>query len=75
MWKKSGARIRTPVWDCTRGRSFYLTMKLKVITIEYARQRLGRRADKMTDKEIDKLLVALRLLCNRTIDSVVGNKL
>lgn len=61
--------------DCTQNRSFYLIMESKTITVEYARQKLGKRALKMTDKEIEKLLVTLRLLCNKTIDNVVGDKL
>ena len=46
----------------------------KVITIEYARQKLGERGQKMTDKQMDDLLIFLRTLCNKTIDSVIENK-
>ena len=52
-----------------------LTMETKIITVDYARKKLGKRAKKMTDREIEKLLVTLRQLCNKTIDSVVEDKL
>lgn len=48
-----------------------LTMESKIITVDYARKKLGKRGEKLTDKEMEKLLVTLRLLCNKTIDSVV----
>lgn len=51
--------------------SFYLTMEAKIITVEYARQKLGERGQKMTDQQIDSLLSTLRLICNKTIDAVV----
>ncbi len=44
------------------------------ITIDYVRNKLGERGKKMTDKQVDDLLVLLRQLCNRTIDSVIENK-
>ena len=46
-------------------------MDKKTITIEYARQKLGKKAEKMTDKQIEILLNMLRTLCNKTIDTVV----
>jgi hypothetical protein len=46
-------------------------MERKTITTEYARQKLGERGRKMTDKEIDNLLSTLRLMCNKIIDSVI----
>lgn len=44
------------------------------ITIEYARKKLGKKGEKMTDKQIEDLLNMLRLICNKTIDAVVENK-
>ena len=46
-------------------------MTQKEITIEYARQKLGVKEKNMTDSQINDLLTTLRLLCNKTIDSVV----
>lgn len=46
-------------------------MAQKEITIEYARQKLGVKGKNMTDSQINGLLTTLRLLCNRTIDSVI----
>ena len=45
------------------------------VTIEHARQKLGDRANNMTDKQISDLLTFLRTLCNKTIDSVIENEL
>lgn len=44
----------------------------KPITIEYARAKLGKKAENMTDKQIQDILNMLRLICNKTIDAVVG---
>ena len=33
-----------------------LTMETKIITVDYARKKLGKRAKKMTDREIDAAL-------------------
>ncbi len=44
----------------------------KIITIELARKRLGKKAENMTDKQIGELVNLLRLICNKTIDSVVN---
>ena len=49
-------------------------MTQKEITIEYVRQRLGKRGENMTDKQVKDLLVMLRLLCNKTIDGVINNE-
>jgi hypothetical protein len=46
-------------------------MNTKIITVEYARQRLGKRGQTMTDKQVSDLLNMLRLICNKTIDAVV----
>lgn len=48
-------------------------MTEKTITIEYVRQKLGKKAEKMTDKQVETLLNILRILCNKTIDSVIEN--
>ena len=58
-------------WASTQSGSFYLTMTNKVITVEYARQKLGERGQKMTDQQVSDLLNMLRLICNKTIDAVV----
>jgi hypothetical protein len=49
-------------------------MTEKTITIEYARQKLGKKAEKMTDEQINNLLNLLRALCNRTIDFAINDK-
>jgi hypothetical protein len=49
-------------------------MTENTITVAMARKKLGRRGEKMTDAEIDKLLQFLRFLCNKAIDSVVEKK-
>lgn len=46
-------------------------MNNKSVTIEHARKRLGKRAESMTNAQIEDLLKQLRLLSNKTIDSVV----
>ena len=46
-------------------------MTQKLITIEHARKRLGKRAEMLTDKEVGDILNLLRFLCNKVIDSVV----
>lgn len=43
----------------------------KFVTIEYARAKLGRRGERMTDQQIDDLLALLRLLCNKIIDGII----
>ena len=53
---------------------FPMLMSNKLITIDDARKRLGKRAEKMTDEEIEKVLNMFRFICNRVIDSVVDKK-
>lgn len=48
-----------------------LDMTQKLITIEYAREKLGERGQKMTDQQVSDLLNMLRLICNKTIDAVI----
>jgi hypothetical protein len=50
-------------------------MEAKIITVDYARKKLGEKGKRLTDREIEGLLVTLRLLCNKVIDSVVECKL
>jgi hypothetical protein len=45
------------------------------VTIDLARQKLGERGKKMTDKEINDLLVTLRFICNKAIDGVMEEKI
>jgi hypothetical protein len=45
-----------------------------VVTVEQAREKLGKNAEKMSDQEIEKLLNLMRIICNKVIDSVVENK-
>jgi hypothetical protein len=45
------------------------------VTIDLARQKLGERGKKMTDKEINDLLVMLRFICNKAIDGVIEGKI
>jgi len=47
-------------------------MKREGITVEYARQKLGKKGKRMTDKEIEDYLNFLRRLCNKAIDSVIN---
>ena len=49
-------------------------IKQKLITIQYAREKLGRHAENMTDKQIEDVLNMFRFICNRVIDSVVEKK-
>jgi hypothetical protein len=44
------------------------------ITIEYARNKIGERGKKMTDKQILDLLCMLRFICNKAIDGVIEEK-
>ena len=46
-------------------------MEAKIITIEVARQRMGKKGEKLTDKQINDILNMLRLICNKAIDGVV----
>lgn len=53
-------------------RTDFIGMACKTkITIGYVRQKLGKKAEKMTDKQIDDLLKLLRALCNKVISSVI----
>ncbi|OGH20289.1 MAG: hypothetical protein A3D74_01960 [Candidatus Levybacteria bacterium RIFCSPHIGHO2_02_FULL_37_13] len=74
MDKKEARVLSSSVGDFGSDESFYLTMEAKTITIEYARQKLGERGRKMTDKEIENLLTTLRFLCNKAIDGVINNE-
>ncbi len=42
------------------------------MTIQKARKVLGKRAEKMTDDEISKIILFLEKLVNRVIDNVVS---
>lgn len=42
------------------------------VTIEKARLLLGEKARYMNDQQIENLIKALRILCNKVISSVVG---
>ena len=46
----------------------------KSITIEYARKKLGKKGEKMSDKQIQDILNMLRLLCNKSIDAVIEHE-
>lgn len=46
-------------------------MSSKIITVEVARQKLGKRGESLTDKQIGDILTVLRLICNKAIDGVV----
>ncbi len=43
-----------------------------MITIGQARKKLGKKGEKMTDIEIQKLLNHLYYICNKTIDHVIN---
>lgn len=49
-------------------------MEAKIITVSYARQKLGDRGKLMSDKDINELLATIRFLCNKSIDTVVNKK-
>ena len=49
-------------------------MAENTITIQYARLKLGKKGEKMTDKQIENLLAMLRQMCNKTIDLVIDDK-
>ena len=44
---------------------------LKIVTIEHARSKLDKLGERMSDKDIERLLTTLRILCNKSIDSVI----
>ncbi len=43
----------------------------KAVTVAHARKRLGECAKRMSDAEITRLLQMLRVLCDKSISSVV----
>lgn len=48
------------------------SLRLMIITAQQARKILGKKAEKMTDADIRKLLNHLYYICGKTIDSVVN---
>jgi hypothetical protein len=50
-------------------------MSAKIITVELARKRLGKRGEKLTDKQINDILSMLRFICNKAIDGVIEGKI
>lgn len=55
-------------------RSLYLTMSSKIITVEVARKKLGKKGERLTDKQISDILSMLRFICNKAIDGVIEGK-
>jgi Ca2+-binding EF-hand superfamily protein len=49
-----------------------LTECVFMLSINKARQILGERGQKLTDKEVQDLLVLLQRLCDKVIDGVVN---
>lgn len=49
-----------------------LTECVVMLSIDKARQILGVRGQKLTDKEVQDLLVLLQRLCDKVIDGVVN---
>lgn len=45
-----------------------------MITIEEARKKLGKKGEKMTDKEVDRMVVWLTAFCEKIIDETVNKK-
>jgi hypothetical protein len=66
--------IKAFVGNDPKRRFFYLTMSTKIITVEVARQKLGKRAEKLTDKQVSDILVILRVICNKAIDGAIEEK-
>jgi hypothetical protein len=54
--------------------SLYLTMSSKIITVEMARKKLGKKGERLTDKQISDILSMLRFICNKAIDGVIEGK-
>ena len=73
MWE-FGWIIKTPVGHPPKAGVFYLIMRAEVITIEAARQKLGKRGERLTDKQINDILSMLRFICNKAIDGVIEGK-
>lgn len=48
-------------------------MALQAITVEQARQKLGKRGEQMTDKQVNDLLIMLHTICNKAIDAVIAD--
>lgn len=46
----------------------------KIITVDIARQKLGKRGEGLTDKQINDILTMLRFICNKVIDSTLEVK-
>lgn len=46
-------------------------MGIIMLNVKKARHILGKKAEKMTDKQIEDILTLLRAMSNRVIDSVV----
>ena len=42
-----------------------------MLSVEKARQILGKQGERLTDKEIQAVLLVLQQLCNKVIDGVV----
>ena len=45
--------------------------KKSFVTIQHARKRLGKKAEKLSDKDIEAILNLLRVICNKVIDSAI----
>lgn len=48
-------------------------MEKNAITVKYVRQKLGKKAERMTDKEVQNYIDSLRRLCTNAIDSVIND--
>lgn len=54
---------------------FVVNMIQRTISIELARQRLGKRAERLTDKQVQSIIDMLYSLCDRIVSSVVQRPL
>lgn len=53
---------------------FYCNMEDKhTVTVDSAREILGKNEKAITDKQIQDLLELLRIICDKTIDSAIEN--
>jgi hypothetical protein len=43
----------------------------KIITVDYAREKLGKKAEQMTDQQINEIINTLTRLCNISINSII----
>lgn len=50
---------------------FVVNMIQRTISIELARQRLGKKAERLTDKQVQSIIDMLYSLCDRIVSSVV----